>query len=65
MDEGLESVFDDLKRCCTEISTMIRHGNSSESSMIVRNNISDDDVKKLDVESNELFKTFMINNKKF
>lgn len=51
----MNKVINILKECCLEISTLIKNGNPfTMSSLIENKNNSGDDVKKLDIEANNL-----------
>ena len=54
MDTKIETIINDIKYSCIEISNKISTNNSISMSSIISKNESNDDVKKLDIISNEL-----------
>ena len=63
MDKKIDSIIDSLKDACLKISDKISNNNPLNMSDIVSTNESNDDVKKLDILSNDLVIESLSKNK--
>lgn len=63
MDKKIDSIIDSLKDACLKISEKISNNNPLNMSDIVSTNESNDDVKKLDILSNDLVIELLSKNK--